>query len=216
MDSHADDTSAALDAAVQDGLSALRAAASEREWAVLQAELGGLLAMLPLFAALSAVIEGLTALLPVIEAREEYDMQLRGLPRQLLAGVMSYGFAPDQLPDQIIADYHTPGAAQFMHAVLELCRAAQREREDTERPALLVSAAGNAVIAAMGESFYSRHPDLFARVRDNRLDPETGDYTDPDAAKIPILLWMDPEVAALDTAQWLALADRVERAYASL
>lgn len=216
MDTHPDDTSSALDTAVQSGLAGLRTAAAEREWAVLQAELGGLLTSLPLFAAISAVIDGLTALLPVVEAREEYDMQLRGLPRQLLAGVMSYGFAPDQLPDQIIADYHTPGAAQFMHAVLELCRAAQRERDDGERPALLVSAAGNAIIAAMGESFYSRNPDLFARVRDNRLDPATGDYTDPDAAKIPILLWMDAEVAALDTAQWLALAHRVERAYASL
>ncbi|GIK30040.1 MAG: hypothetical protein IT298_11415 [Chloroflexi bacterium] len=216
MESHADDTSATVDAVAQDGLAALRAAAPEREWAVLQTTLGELLARLPLFAALSAVIDGLTALLPMVETRDEYDTQLQGLPRQLLSGVMSYGFAPDQLPDQIITDYHTPGAAQFMHAVLELCRATQRERPDAERPALLVSAAGNAIIAAMSESFYSRHPDLFTRVRDNRLDPDTGDYTDPDAAKIPILLWMDAEVAALDTAQWLALADRVERAYAGL
>ncbi|NOG52114.1 MAG: hypothetical protein HND48_23760 [Chloroflexi bacterium] len=56
--SHADDTSATVDAVAQDGLAALRAAAPEREWAVLQTTLGELLARLPLFAALSAVIDG--------------------------------------------------------------------------------------------------------------------------------------------------------------
>jgi hypothetical protein len=67
----------------------------------------------------------------------------------------------------------------------------------------------------MGAVFYGKKPDLFARVRDNQVDVETGEYSDPDAAKIPIMLWMDEDVAALDTAQWLALADRVAQAYKS-
>lgn len=205
-----------IDAEIQLDLDTLRAAATAREWAALQVTTARLLNMLPPMIALGAVIEGLIEALPIIENAYADDDMRKTLPRQLLSGVMSYGLAPEQLPEHLVAEYDVPGAAQYMHAVFELCRSAQNGREHDVRIAFLVSAAANGIIAQMGALFYGKNPDLFARVRDNHLDPDTGDYTDPDAAKIPILLWMDEEVAALDTALWQALASRIEAAYASL
>ncbi len=196
-------------------LDALRHAAGAREWAALQVTLAKLLNMLPPFAALQAVIGGLIEALPVVESAYPEDDPRRAIPRQLLTGIVSYGFAPDRLPEDLVGDYDAPGGAQYMHAVLEIARASQRDRSHEERLAFLVSAAANAIIAQMGAVFYGKKPDLFARVRDNQVDVETGEYSDPDAAKIPIMLWMDEDVAALDTAQWLALADRVAQAYKS-
>ncbi len=194
-------------------LTALREAAEAREWSALQVILAKLLNSLPAFAALTAVVTGLTEALPLVEAVYPAGDQRRGIPRQLLSGVMSYGFAPENLPDDIVADYDAPGSAQYMHAVLELCRASQRDREHDQRLALLVSAAANTIVAQMGAVFYRKHPELLVRVRDNHIDPDTGEYTDPEAAKIPLLLWTDNDVAALDTTLWMDLADRVEAAY---
>ena len=196
-------------------LDTLRQAAKEREWSALQVTLAKLLNMLPPFAALQAVIGGLIEALPVVESAYPADDPRRAIPRQLLTGIVSYGFAPDRLPEDLVGDYDAPGGAQYMHAVLEIARASQRDRSHEERLAFLVSAAANTIIAQMGAVFYGKKPELFARVRDNQVDVETGEYSDPDAAKIPIMLWMDEEVAALDTAQWLALADRVAQAYNS-
>lgn len=196
-------------------LDTLRHAAQEREWSALQVTLAKLLNMLPPFAALQAVIGGLIEALPVVESAYPEDDPRRAIPRQLLTGIVSYGFAPDRLPEDLVGDYDAPGGAQYMHAVLEIARASQRDRSQEERLAFLVSAAANAIIAQMGAVFYGKKPDLFARVRDNQVDVETGEYSDPDAAKIPIMLWMDEDVATLDTAQWLALADRVAQAYKS-
>ncbi len=204
---------AALDADFAADLAALRAAAHAREWSAAQVSLARLVQSLPFFAALSAVIEGFTAFLPTFQHDYPAADYRSGLPTQLLLGILNYGFAPDNLPDTAIADYDAPGAAQFIHAVLELARAAQKEREPIERVELLVSAAANQIVAALSESYYRRFPDDHLRVRANRFDPDSGDYSDPDAARIPLLLWLDPVVAELDTQLWLALADRLERAY---
>ena len=88
-----------LDIETEADLSALREAAATREWSALQVVLARLLNPLPFFAALSAVIEGLIAALPLIESSYEEGDPRRSVPRQLLSGMMSYGFAPDQLPD---------------------------------------------------------------------------------------------------------------------
>ncbi len=204
---------AALDADSRADLAALRTAAAAREWSAAQMSLARLVQGLPFFAALAAIVEGFTAFLPTFQQNYPPSNPLSGLPNQILLGVMNYGFAPDRLPDEAMLDYDAPGAAQYILAILELARAAQKEREPLERVELLVSAAANQIVAALSESYYRRYPDDHARVRANQYDPETGDYSDPDAARIPILLWLDPIVAALDTQLWHALADRLERAY---
>jgi len=207
---------AALDADSRADLAALRAAAAAREWSAAQMSLARLIQGLPFFAALAAIVEGFTAFLPTFQQDYPPSDPLSGLPNQILLGVMNYGFAPDRLPDDAVSDYDAPGAAQFILAILELARAAQKEREPLERIELLVSAAANQIVAVLSESYYRRYPDDHARVRANQFDPETGDYSDPDAARIPILLWLDPAVAALDSQLWNALAARLERAYETI
>jgi hypothetical protein len=86
----------------------------------------------------------------------------------------------------------------------------QRDRDPAERPGLFTSALANAILAELSELYYRRHPDDYARVRANVLDPQTGGYTDPEAAQIPIALWLDPEVAARDVTLWLRVADALE------
>lgn len=206
---------AALDADARADLAALRAAAAAREWSAAQMSLARLIQGLPFFAALAAIVEGFTAFLPRFQQDYPPSNPLSGLPNQILLGVMNYGYAPERLPDEAMAEYDAPGASQFILAVLELARAAQKEREPLERIELLVSAAANQIVAALSESYYRRYPEDHARVRANQYDPETGDYSDPDAARIPILLWLDPIVAELDTRLWSELADRLERAYLS-
>jgi hypothetical protein len=208
-------TDAALDLDSRADLAALRAAAAAREWSAAQMSLARLIQGLPFFAALAAIVEGFTAFLPTFQQDYPPSDPLSGLPNQILLGVMNYGFAPERLPDEAMAEYDAPGAAQFILAVLELARAAQKEREPLERIELLVSAAANQIVATLSESYYRRFPEDHARVRANQYDPETGDYSDPDAARIPILLWLDPTVSELDTHLWSALADRLERAYLS-
>lgn len=197
-------------------LAIMRGAAQSREWAALQAGMARLLNPLPQFSAMIVVVEGLLASVPMVETVYPDGDMRKTLPRQLLSGVISYGFAPEHLPEGIVADYDRPGTGQFAHAVLELCRAAQKDAAHDVKLAFLVSAAANAIVAEMGAVFYAKNPDLFSRVRDNAIDPDTGEYTDPDAARIPIALWMDDDVAALDTALWMALTDRIEAAYAAL
>jgi hypothetical protein len=89
----------------------------------------------------------------------------------------------------------------------------QRDRPGDERFALLASALANHILAELAAYWYGQHPELHARVRANRIDPDTGDYTDPDAVRvIPLQFWIDPGVAARDTAAWLRLADALGHA----
>lgn len=92
-----------------------------------------------------------------------------------------------------------------------MCRAMQKDREPLERQQYLVSAIANTFLAELSELFYSQHLDLYERVRNNTLDPATGEYSDPDAAQIPIQLWMDKRVEARDITLWLRLADDLEK-----
>ncbi len=185
----------------------LRAAAHAREWTALQATLVDVLKLLGTYPALEVVVNRLYEYLPTFQRHHPDDTVLK----QLLVAVVSFGFAPDQLPDHIVASYSTPGNGQYANAILEMCRAMQRERDPQERFVLLTSAVANSIIAEMAEYWYTRNPEAYARVRANRFDPATGEFTDPEAARIPLLMWMDEGVAALDTGAWSAIADAVEK-----
>lgn len=192
---------------IQAQIEQLRAAAIAREWNTLQPSAAQLFAEMGAFPALEIVVNLLQAHLPVIEAAHG---EKSGILRELLVAVIAYGFAPDNLPDYIVSDYDTPGSGQYAQAVLEMCRAMQKERPAEERSALLASAVANAILAELASYWYGLHPDLYARVRANRIDPETGEYSDPDAVRvIPLQFWIDEEVAARDTAAWERVADAI-------
>lgn len=188
----------------------LRKFAYAREWGLLQVTTRDLLGELPAFSAVDAVITQMNRYLPIFERYHPPDTLKGRMVRELLVTLVSYGFAPEQLPDYIIGEYDTPGSGQFANGVLELCRAMQKDRPPAQRAEQLASAVANTYLAELAELYYSRYPDHYARVRANRIDALTNEYTDPDAAKIPLLLWNDPLVAARDVTLWLRLADDLE------
>jgi len=191
-------------------LASLRKYIYQREWGLMQTLTADLLAQLPTFDALQVVIETLQAYLPIFERHHPQGTVKGQMPRELMLTVLSFGFAPEQLPDYIAGEYDTPGSGQFANAVLEMCRAMQKDRDPAQRPQLLASAIANATLAELSELYYTAHPEDYARVRANHIDPMTGDYTDPDAAKIPWKLWADPRVEARDVTLWLRVADALE------
>lgn len=191
-------------------LSELRRYTYQREWGLMQTFVRTLLSQLPLFEALQIVFEALQRYLPIFEQHHPVGTVKGQMPRELMLTVMSFGFAPDQLPEYMPGEYDTPGSGQFANAVLEMCRAMQKERDPESRAELLSSAIANVILAELSELYYSAHPDDYARVRANGIDPMTGDYTDPDAVKIPWKLWADPRVEARDITLWLRVADDLE------
>jgi hypothetical protein len=188
-------------------LETLRDAAKNREWTTLQSNLSELFGVLGVYPSLEIVVTHLHDYLPTFQRYHPDDNILK----ELLVGVVAFGFAPDQLPEYIIENYDTPGSGQFAHAVFELCRAMQKDRPLDDRLGLMTSAVANGILAELAQYWYSRHLEEYARVRANRVDPETGEYTDPDAARIPVLFWMNPVIGAKDTKAWLKIADAVEK-----
>lgn len=193
-----------------DSLRVFRKAAYGREWGTLQETLSALLTELELFQALEIVVNRLQDYLPTFETYHPFESVKGRSLIGMIVQVTAFGFAPDMLPDEMPNNFDTPGSGQFALAVLEMNRAMQRDRDPAERPGLFTSALANAILAELSELYYRRHPDDYARVRANVLDPQTGAYTDPEAAQIPIALWLDPEVAARDVTLWLRVADALE------
>lgn len=189
-------------------LDQLREAAAAREWNTILPTTAQLFTEMGTFPALEIVVNQLQSYLPVVEAAHAEHSRIL---RELLVAVVAYGFAPDNLPEYIVSDYDTAGSGQFAQAVLEMCRAMQKDRAPEERFRLLASAVGNAILAELASYWYGLHPDLYARIRANRVDPETGEYSDPDAVRvIPLQFWIDEEVAARDSAAWGRIADAIE------
>lgn len=191
-------------------LTLLRKYIYQREWGLMQSLTRDLLAQLPMFDALQVVLDALQAYLPIFERHHPQGTVKGQMPRELMLTVLSFGFAPEQLPEYIAGEYDTPGSGQFANAVLEMCRAMQKDRDPAQRADLFASAIANVILAELSELYYTAHPDDYARVRANHIDPMTGNYTDPDAAKIPWKLWADPLVEARDVTLWLRIADALE------
>ncbi len=192
-------------------LAALRQAAEARDWGTTQARLADLIGRLSTFGALTVCVTQAQRTQPLFD--RYYPPQAADTPREahmvreLLVGLVAYGFAPDQLPDFLAGEFSTPGSGQYTHAVLELCRATQRDREPQERVSLFSSALTHFVLCELAARYYAAHPDQHARVLANQLDPVTGQYTDPDAARIPMQMMADPQVAARERRLWRQIAD---------
>ena len=195
---------------VMQEIATLRAAAQERTWNILQPTLTSLLGAMGVFPALEIAVNTVNSYLPTFERYHPADSEKGRILRELVVSVVSFGYAPDRLPEHLTGDYDTPGSGQFANAVLELCRAMQGQREPAEKFDLLASAIANTILAELAELWYSQNPEAYQRVRANHVDPETGEYSDPEAARIPLAFWIDPEVAARDTAAWLRVADAIE------
>lgn len=177
-----------------DDLAVLRAAAHRREWTALQDTLKRLLARLEPLVALAVVAEPVTAHLPRFEA---YYPEA-GWVRELLLTVVSYASAPRDLPLHALSQFPSPGCGNYVSAVFDLARTVQPETSPFERYSFITSAAANALLAALMDRYFGPRPDEWALLGD-------------ESARQAVYgrFWLDADVAAADTAAWLALADRV-------
>jgi hypothetical protein len=73
----------------------------------------------------------------------------------------------------------------------------------------LVSAVEHAIMAQLVEDWYGKRTIYWERVQNNQLDPQTGEYSDPDATKIPYQFWTDAKIAKRDIKLWVAVADKI-------
>lgn len=205
-------SSETLSVTAQENLALMRRAAREREWNVLQPALIELMKELGFFPSLEILIRRLQRHLPVFTAYHPDNAEPSGkVVRDLMVAVVAYGFAPDRLPDSLPTEYTTPGSGQFAFAVLEMCRGMQPSRPAEERYELLGSAMANGVLAELTAYWYDLHPEAHQRVLSNTIDPETSEYTDPDAARIPLQFWLDGGVANRDIGAWLQIAYWIEK-----
>ncbi len=177
-----------------DDLAALRAAAHLREWTALQDTLKRLLARLEPLVALATAAEPAAAHLPRFTA---YYPEA-GWVRELLLTVISYASAPRDLPLHALSQFPSPGCGNFVSAVFDLARAVQPQTPLYERYSFATNAAANALLAALMDRYFGPRPDEWALLAD-------------ETARQAVYgrFWLDADVAAADTAAWLALADRL-------
>ncbi len=191
MDMNGDDSHGTL-------LQQLRDAAEARDPERCQFLLKTLFMNMDFYLALAVVIERAQ---PFLDSFETYYPEGR-FARQILMQIVNTGTAPAKLPPEALRDFTAPGAANFMKALADLAQALQ-PGPLPPRIGYLVSAAVNAIMAELVEQYYGRRPEAWALVRDQPDAPETRD--------IAYAFWTDDEVALLDTDNWLAVADSIDR-----
>jgi hypothetical protein len=74
----------------------------------------------------------------------------------------------------------------------------------------MASAVVNAIMAELVEAWYGERDAAWQRVRENTINPETGEYSDSQATRIAYVFWTSAETAQRDTATWLEIADNIE------
>lgn len=187
----------------QPDLEALRQAARARDWGELQAALTRLFLQMDFYAGLEIAVQRVHAHLPAFEGAHPEA----AWARRLLVGIVAYGLAPPELPPEAAQPYASPGAANFILALFDLCRAVERRTPLENRVRFMVSAVANAILADLAAFWYGAHSDLWERQQTSgeAVDPDTGLTV---RQQIYVLFWLDEAVAARDTAAWLAVAEQ--------
>lgn len=187
-----------------DNLNRLRESALAREWGESQAILTRLLLGLDFYAGLEIGLARAHAHLPLFEAQHPEAVWAR----QLLVGIVSYGTAPEMLPPAAYDSYPSPGASNFITAVMELVRSVERKTPLENRIRFVGNALVNTLLAELAAYWYGEHPAAWEdqRQRGDEADPQTGLTV---RQRIQARFWLDDDVAQRDTAAWLALADTV-------
>ena len=189
-----------------EALNRLRTAALERDWSVLQDTLAEVLEETEYFAGLEIGLNRAHDYLPVFE-RYHPDASWA---RALLVWLASYGAPPADLPMDAGLPHNSPGANNFVTALVELARSAERKTPYMNRIRFLANAIGNLIVADLAAYWYAENDDMweFQQIHGTEIDEETGQ---PISQIVYASFWLDDEVAARDTAAWLAIADRIER-----
>lgn len=189
----------------------LRAAAQERNQQQLQYLIKRLLAQLEYYGALAVVVERVFNFVEFFESYYPDEMW----PRKLLVSITSFGTAPEEgVAEMALSkDFDAPGAGNFLKAVYDVTQAMQPRHTAEARIGFMASAIVNAIMAELVEAWYGdEREDDWQRVRSSQIDPQTGTYADPEVAQIAYAFWMDSGTAALDTRNWIEVADQLEAA----
>jgi hypothetical protein len=192
---------------MQDDLTALREAAARRDWNDLQNALTRLFMGLDLYVVIELVVRRMGDYLPTFEAANPGA----DWARRLLVSVTSYGVAPGELPPEAGEPHPTPGAANFIMALLDLCRGLERKTPLENRIRFLANAVSNTILAELAAAWYGEHPDAWAEQQEHgeEIDSAAGVSV---RQRIYAGFWLDDATAARDTAAWLQVADAVEKA----
>jgi hypothetical protein len=190
---------------IEQDLAALREAARGREWNRLQDTLKRLLANFEPLQALEIAAVRVVDFLPTFE---HYYPEATWA-RELLLTVVNYASAPNELPENSVSQFPSPGCGNFVVAVLDLARTAQPKYTVFERYSHVTNAIANIILADLSQFYYSQHPDAWERLTayPDEIDPATGLSF---RQQVPMQFWLDTMVAARDTAAWLTIADEVE------
>lgn len=186
-------------------LTRLRTLAPERDWGTLQAVLTDALMDMEYFKGLAIAAERAHAYLPVFESYHPGA----GWARQLLVSLVSFGMAPAELPAEAGQPHGSPGAANYVLALLELARSAERRTPLENRIRFLANALANLMLADLAAAWYAAHPEAWTeqQMRGAEIDADSGMTV---RQAIYARFWLDEATAARDTAAWLALADQIE------
>lgn len=183
-------------------LTALREAAARRDWGELQDSLTRVLLALDYYAGLEVALTRAHEHLPIFEAAHPQAVWAR----RLLVGLVAYGVAPAELPPEATQPHNSPGAANFIAAVFDLLRSAERKTPLENRVRFLANALANVILADLAANWYGAHLDEWARqqAQGDEIDPASGLSV---RHTIYARFWLDDATAQRDTAAWLALAD---------
>ena len=187
-------------------LQRLRTAALERDWSVLQDTLADVLIEVDYFAGLEIGLKRAYEHLTIFEQAHPDSSWARAL----LVWLASYGAPPADLPMDAGLPHDSPGANNFVTALVELARSAERKTPYENRIRFLANAIGNLIVADLAAYWYGENADMwdFQQAHGSELDEETGQ---PISQIVYASFWLDDEVAARDTAAWLAIADQLEQ-----
>lgn len=188
-------------------LRALRQAADERDQEQLQFLLKRLMSGLEYFGAVALVTHQLVEFLPIFESYYEDE----GWVAQLLSGVSSYGMAPDDQVAQMALGqpFHEPGAGNYIKGIYDLTQMMQKKHTPESRIGYAVSAIVSAIMAELLESYFADRPEDWSYFRNAQMSQQD---MDDRARQISMDFWLDPDTAALDSALWYTVAERVEEA----
>ena len=191
---------------MSEALNRLRTAARERDWSVLQDTLADVLGEVEYFAGLEIGLTRAHDHLPIFEQHHPDASWARAL----LVWLASYGAPPADLPMDAGLAHDSPGANNFVTALVELARSTERKTPYMNRIRFLANAIGNLIVADLAAYWYSENDDMwdFQQIHGSEIDEETGE---PIGQIVYASFWLDDEVAARDTAAWLTIADQLER-----
>lgn len=191
---------------MSEALAQLREAAHERDWFILQDALAEALGEAEYFTGLEIGLTRAHAHLPIFETAHPDASWARAL----LVWLASYGAPPADLPMDAGLPHASPGANNYVTALVELTRSAERKTPYINRIRFLANAIGNLIVADLAAYWYGENPDMweFQQEHGGELDDETGQ---PISQTVYAAFWLDDAVAERDTAAWLAIADALAK-----